>query len=402
MQLAKLNNLLAAILPANSFYVEKLAANSLQLGSLDELSQLPYTYKDELAAPPFAHEFAANLTFPLARYVRFHRTSGTQGKPLPVLDTAEDWQWWMETWQYILDAADVGPGDRVLMAFSFGPFIGFWSAHEAALTRGAMVIPGGGLTTLGRLELMRICRPTIVCCTPSYALHLAEVAWENQIDPRTLGVRSLIVAGEPGGSLPEVRGRIEAAFDARVSDHAGASEVGPWGYADDQRRGLRIIESEFIAEFISHQTGQPANEGELAELVLTTLGRVGSPVLRYRTGDLVRPVFANPGENQFVLLEGGVLGRTDDMLIIRGVNVIPSALDQIMRSFPEVVEYRATAVKQGAMDELRIEVEDRLENPERIIQELQLRLGLKVFVGLAPAGSLPRFEGKGRRLVDER
>jgi phenylacetate-CoA ligase len=233
-------------------------------------------------------------------------------------------------------------------------------------------------------------------------MRLAEVAHENQIDAASLTIRRIIVAGEPGGSVPNVRRRIEAAWNARVIDHAGASEVGPWGYTDAAARGLHVIESDFLPEFLSLETGAPANSGELAELVITPLGRYGSPVIRYRTGDLVRPVFSDGGENNFVLLEGGVLGRADDMLIVRGVNVFPSSLEQIIRGFPEVVEFRVTARRKGAMDVLEVEVEDRLQAPERISRELHLRLGLKTEVRCVSLGSLPRFEGKGKRFIDLR
>jgi phenylacetate-CoA ligase len=399
-QLARLNELLAEILPHNQFYAAKLRGRRLPLASLDELAELPLTSKEELVQS--GYETAANLTYPVDRYVRFHRTSGTRGRPLVVLDTAADWQWWLDAWQFVLDAAEVTSHDRALMAFSFGPFIGFWSAHDALAQRGTMVIPAGGMSTEARLELARTCGATVVLCTPTYAMHMAHVAEESQIDVGKLGVRRIIVAGEPGGSVPAIRRRIEVAWNAKVIDHTGATEVGPWGYANGEQTGVYVNESQFIAEFLSRETGQPAADGELSELVLTTLGRAGSPVLRYRTGDLVRPTWNSPGEPRFVLLQGGVLSRTDDMLIIRGVNVFPSSVEQILRSFPEVVEYRITARKRGAMDTLAIEVEDRLNEPDRIEREFQLRLGLKIDLALVPLGSLPRSEGKGRHFVDER
>lgn len=402
LQLQKLNALLKRILPENRFYAAKLQAVPLPLESLAQLPTLPYTVKDELVSGGADGDFAANRTYPLDQYARFHRTSGTRGRPLAIVDTAEDWAWWIDLWQFVLDAAAVTAEDRVFMAFSFGPFIGFWSAYDAASARGALVVPGGGMGTLARLQLMRASRATVLCCTPSYALHLAEVARENSVELREMAIRRIIVAGEPGGSLPAVRERMEAAWQARVIDHSGATEVGPWGYADSEQRGLQIVESEFLAEFISVETGQAACEGELSELVLTTLGRCGAPVIRYRTGDLVRPSWNREGPSRFVLLEGGVLGRADDMLIIRGVNVFPTALEQILLEFPEIAEYRLTAYKQGAMDALRIEIEDRLERPERVARELQLRLGLNVEVACVPVGSLPRFEAKGKRFIDQR
>jgi phenylacetate-CoA ligase len=319
------------------------------------------------------------------------------------LDTQSDWQWWLDTWQYVLDAAQITPDDQAVLAFSFGPFIGFWSAFDALIQRGVLAIPAGGMKTLARLELIRSTQASVLMCTPSYALHLAEVAAANQFDIREMAIRKIVVAGEPGGSVPSVRQQIESFWQAEVTDHAGASEIGPWGYSDPKHRGLYVIESEFIAEFLSIETGLPANEGELSELVLTTLGRSGCPVLRYRTGDLVRPTWNDDQTSSgFVLLSGGVLGRNDDMMIIRGVNIFPSSIEQILRSFPEIIEYRLTAQKRGAMDELTIEIEDRLADPQRVIKELQIRLGLRVDVRCVAMGTLPRFEGKGKRFIDQR
>jgi phenylacetate-CoA ligase len=191
-------------------------------------------------------------------------------------------------------------------------------------------------------------------------------------------------------------------WQAEVLDHAGASEVGPWGYGDADGAGLYVTESEFLAEFLAVESGRPAAEGELSELVLTTLGRVGSPVIRFRTGDLVRPSWQRPGANRFVHLAGGVLSRSDDMIVVRGVNIFPSSIEQILRSFPDVVEYRMVVTKVAEMDQLLVEIEDRLDNPGRVAAELLLRLGLKIQVSCVPLGSLPRFEGKGRRLIDQR
>ena len=401
-QISRLNKMLAEVLPQNEFYKQKLGKVDTSIHSLDELASLPFTFKDELVANDEHRDMVANLTYPLDHYVRYHRTSGTRGRPLVVLDTIDDWRWWVDTWQYVLDAADIKAGDRCVMAFSFGPFIGFWSAFDAVMARGGLAVPTGGMNTLARVELIRSLRATAIFCTPSYALHMAEVALENQLDVAGLDVRHIIVAGEPGGSVPATRSRIEKYWNAKLIDHAGASEVGPWGVTDPLQRGLNVIESEFIAEFLSIDTGEAADEGELSELILTSLGRYGSPVIRYRTGDLVRPTWNDEQESRFVLLQGGVIGRTDDMMVIRGVNVFPSSIEQILRGFPEIIEYRMRATKQGSMDRLAVEIEDRLQDPERVTQELRLRLGLKVEVNCVPLGTLPRFEGKGKRFVDER
>ena len=402
LQLGKLNRMLEVVQSKNAFYRRKFAQCPKAVEHLDALADFPFTYKEELLGDESSAGFAANLTYPPDEYRRFHRTSGTKGRPMIVLDRDDDWQWWVDTWQYVLDAAGLTDEDRIVMAFSFGPFIGFWSAFDAAVARGVMVAPAGGLSTLARLEMIRQLKATSIFCTPSYALHMVEVAKENAIEVSDLHVRTIVVAGEPGGSIPSIRDQIESFWNARVVDHSGASEIGPWGFPDFHGQGVHVNEAEFLPEFLSLETGEPAEQGELSELILTTLGREGCPVIRYRTGDLVRPRWGGDGSTEFVLLEGGVLGRTDDMMIIRGVNIFPTSIEQILRSFPEIIEYRLTAFKQKQMDELLVEVEDRLAAPERVAKELQVRLGLRVDVKTVPIGTLPRFEAKGKRFVDKR
>ena len=397
-QLSRLNGLLDVIAHRNRFFAAKLAGVSLPLASLGDLSRIPLTTKEELVEAGFA-DSPANLTFPLANYSRFHQTSGTRGRPLRVFDTAEDWQWWVTTWQWVLDAANVEPSDRALMAFSFGPFIGFWSANDALVARGCLVVPTGGMSTIQRLRVLDSTKANIVCCTPTYALRMAEVAAEQGIDLRSASVKALIVAGEPGGSIPSVRDRIQAAWGADVVDHAGATEVGPWGFADDAREGLFVTESEFIAEFL------PVEGTALKELVLTALGRTGWPVLRYRTGDLVEPDCDTDSTHGFVHLRRGVVGRVDEMLVIKGVNVYPSAIDEIVRSVPSIEEYRAIASRKGAIDQLRIEFESGGDSGllgKELGGLFERRLGLHVEVLAVPPGTLPRYEAKSRRLVDER
>ncbi|NDC52879.1 MAG: phenylacetate--CoA ligase family protein [Planctomycetia bacterium] len=402
LKLERLRALLGTILPANRFYAEKLARVRQPPESLAELEAWPFTYKEELVAGARSG-IPANLTWPADRYVRFHQTSGTHGRPLPVFDTAADWAWWMECWREVLDRGGVRAGDRVLVASSFGPYAGFWSAFDAVLDRGAMAVPTGGMPSLARLELARGLGATVLVATPSYALHLAEVARDRKIDTARLPLRLVIVAGEPGGSIPAVRARIAEAWGADVLDHAGATEVGPWGAGTLAGTGVDVIEPCFHAEFLAVETGRAAEPGELSELVLTTLGRAGAPVIRYRTGDLVRPLWPDAGAAcPWVRLDGGILGRTDDMLVVRGVNIFPGSIDDIVRSFPEIVEYRLTVETVSSLDAIRLEVEDHLAAPDRVARELQVRLGLRVDVAAVPIGTLPRFEGKGRRVVDRR
>ncbi|WP_044256897.1 phenylacetate--CoA ligase family protein [Rhodopirellula sp. SWK7] len=416
LQLSKLNRLLLSLMN-HPLYANTLAVHELPLQNLDELSSFPLLTKTELLGKqPGDPALLFHLT--KDHYRRFHQTSGSRGWPMPVLDTADDWSWWLQCWQYVLDAAEVTSADIAMMAFSFGPFIGFWSANDALVERGVLVVPGGGLSSLARLKLIEQQQCTVLCCTPTYALHLASVAAEHGIDLTKNRVSRIIVAGEPGGSVPAVRAAIESQWQARVVDHSGASELGAWGFAGQDDTGLHLIESEFIAEFLvfDQPGGAPrkAEEDEPSELVMTNLGRFGGPAIRYRTGDIVRPQWNHDLPCRFVHLPGGVLGRADDMLVIRGVNVFPSSIEAIVREVSSAAEFRMIATRQDEMDQIRIEIErpQPTDTPDGhaatpdvsvVLAELMReRLALRVPVDLVEYGSLPRSEGKSRRWVDQR
>ncbi len=406
MQLGKLNGVLTSS-SEHPLYAASIAGCQLPLRELGEFTSLPLVAKsDLLAASP--GDPGRLFALPPQQYTRYHQTSGSRGWPMPVLDTAADWAWWLDCWQYVLDAGEVTSADIAMMAFSFGPFIGFWSANDALVQRGALVIPGGGLSSLARLNLIKQQRCSVLCCTPTYALHLASVAAEHSIDLSKNSVSRIIVAGEPGGSVPAIREAIESQWRARVVDHAGASELGAWGFASADDSGLHIIESEFIAEFLVFDaaTGafRDAADGELSELVMTNLGRHGGPAIRYRTGDIVRPQWEHDFSCRFVHLPGGVLGRADDMIVIRGVNVFPSSIEAIVRELTPTAEFRMIATRHDEMDQLRIEVEnDGLTDMEGPLADLlRDRMALRIPVTTVAPGSLPRSEGKSRRWVDER
>lgn len=405
-QLARLQEGLARLLPGNRFYQQKLArhAGDLRIDSLADLARLPFTTKRELVADQAEHPiFGSNLTYPLSAYIRLHQTSGTTGQPLKILDTQESWDWWAECWTSVYRAAGVSEEDIVFLAFGFGPFIGFWSAYEGAKRLGALVVPGGGMDSVQRLRTMQEVGATVLVCTPSYALRLAEVAQEHGLDTRQSTIRVTIHAGEPGASIPATRARIEAAWGAKSYDHAGMTEMGAYGFACVEQHGIHVNEAEFIAEILDLQTGQPVEEGQTGELVLTNLGRWGSPAIRYRTGDLVQHGGYRCGCGRTILsLPGGVLGRVDDMLIVRGVNVYPSALSAVLHRFPEVSEYRVIVTKEGAMDEIALLVECPPALTASIAEELRVALNLRIPIEAVASGTLPRFELKARRVEDRR
>ncbi|HEU0002682.1 MAG TPA: AMP-binding protein [Ktedonobacteraceae bacterium] len=405
-QLARLQDGLKRILPHNRFYQQKLLQDgeTLSIERLADLAYLPFTTKRELVSDQEGHPlFGTNLTYPAGEYVRFHQTSGTSGSPLKILDTQESWDWWAECWTSIYRAAGVSRDDIVFLAFSFGPFIGFWSAYEGAKRLGALTVPGGGMDSLQRLRAIQEIGATVLVCTPSYALRLAEVAQEHEMDLRESSVRVTIHAGEPGASIPATRERIEQAWGARTYDHTGMTEMGAFGFSCSERNGVHVNEGEFIAEILDPVTGQPVPEGQVGELILTNLGRWGCPAIRYRTGDLVRHGgYSCPCGRAFLMLPGGVLGRADDMLIVRGVNVYPSALANILHRFPEVIEYRVIVTKNGPLDEIALQVECPSGLISTIQEELRVALNLRVPMEAVESGTLPRFELKAKRVVDHR
>lgn len=405
-QLARLQVGLQRILPRNAFYFQKFqqSPEMLTLRTLADLQHLPFTSKHEFVEDQAAHPpFGQNLTYPLNHYIRLHQTSGTTGHPLKILDTQESWDWWADCWTSVYEAAGVTRDDVVYLAFSFGPFIGFWSAYEGAKRLGALTVPGGGMDSLQRLRAMQEVGATVLVCTPSYALRLAEVAREHSIDLEQCSIRVTIHAGEPGASIPSTRRRIERAWHALTYDHAGMTEMGAFGFSCIEQNGIHVNESEFIAEIIDPASGEPVQPGEVGELVLTNLGRWGYPALRYRTGDLVRHGGYGCGcGRSFLFLPGGILGRADDMLVVRGVNVYPSALADILHRFPEVQEYRIIVTRSGVMDEIMLQVECPPELVSRLAEELHVALNLRVPIEPVDFGSLPRFEMKSRRIEDRR
>jgi phenylacetate-CoA ligase len=376
----------------------------------DDLRRLPVTTRAELQADQQRHRpYGSILTQDIDAYVRFHQTSSTSGAPLRWPDTPVNWNWWIRCWQFVLEGAGVTASDRVVFPFSFGPFVGFWSAFDAAGERGCLCLPAGGMSSVARLNYIADNEATVVCCTPTYALRLAEVARAEGIDLAAMPVRALIVAGEPGGSIPATRERIETAWGARVFDHVGMTEIGAWGFQTvAYRDGLYVIESEFIAEAVDPKTLDPVSDGALGELVLTNLGRTGSPLIRYRTGDLVRLTTEPAPEGiHFARVVGGVVGRSDDMMVVRGNNVFPSAIEDALLRFDAIGEYRISMLDSEPLNDLLVEIEveamggseaELVRLCDRVAEALRTRLNFSPQVTTVASGSLPRSEMKSRRV----
>ncbi len=411
----RLTALISRIYGRNAFYTRKLDEAGVRVDALrlpDDLSKLPITTKaqliaDQAASPPWG----SALTEPIERYTRYCQTSATSGRPLRWIDTNESWQWMLDCWKTVYHAAGVRAGDRVFFPFSFGPFLGFWTGFEAGCQLGLHCVPGGGMSSQQRLAIIESIGVTVVCCTPTYALRLAEVAAAHGSGPALADsrVRLLIVAGEPGGNIPGTRERIESLWGARVIDHHGATEVGPLSFECIEGPGfLHLNEAEYICEVLSPTSDAAVSDGEKGELVVTNLGRTASPVIRYRTGDLVvRRLEPCACGRTWARVEGGVLARVDDMVAIRGVNVYPASIESVVRRFADVGEFRSTVSWTGSMRALTLDIEalpgtaDADGLAARVAHELRVALGLNVPVRLVEAGSLPRFEMKARRFTVE-
>ena len=408
----RLAALLGRMRGRNAFYDRKFRAAGIDAAALtfpDDLTVLPFTTKAELIAdqtgtPPWG----TALTEPPDRYTRYHQTSSTTGRPLRWIDTPETWQWMLDCWKAVYRAAGVGARDRILFPFSFGPFLGFWTGFDAAVQIGAHAIPAGGMTSAQRLGLLDTLAPTVICCTPTYALRLLDVARGRDPGrpPADGPVRVIIVAGEPGAGIPATRERIERGWGARLIDHHGLTEVGPLGFECLQAPGfLHVNECAFIAEVVDPDTGAPVPDGVRGELVVTNLGRAASPVIRYRTRDLVvRTRDACACGRTLARLAGGIVARADDMVNVRGVNVWPTAVEAVLRGIDAVVEYRCTVSAAAALRVLAVEIETAPgPHPAQVAAEAAARLrealGLTVPVTPVAAGALPRFEMKARRFV---
>jgi phenylacetate-CoA ligase len=379
--------------------------------SLDDLRRIPFLTRQEWMDaqeedPPFGPMLAA----PREAAIRYHTTSGTSGRrPLAVLDSPKDWEWIAEMWCYGFWAFGVRPADVVFFAFGYGTFVGFWGAQYACEKLGALVLPGGNMSTEARVRMLAETGATVVCSTPTYALRMAQEARKLGIDLPGSSVSRLILSGEPAGSIPATKALIEEQWGAKAGDTAGMTEVGTiiMFECSDQPGGAHLIEDHFVEEVIDPHSAEPVGYGELGERVVTSFGRGFIPVLRYRTGDLVCRVPADRCScgRGFDIYEGGIRGRADDMKVVRGTNVYPGAIEAIVRDVVDVEEFQVRLyTTEGFRDEIEVSVEMAAGGD---LDELGRRLaeaheGLRFRVREAEAGSLPRFELKAKRLTDDR
>jgi phenylacetate-CoA ligase len=413
IQFYRLKKLLKYVYEKVPFYREKFETAGVKpedFQNLKDIQKFPFTTKDDLRAAYPYRMFAV----PLKKIVRVHASSGTTGQVTVVGYTKNDIEVWSNLMARTLAACGVTEDDVVQNAYGYGLFTGGLGFHYGAEKIGATVIPMSGGNTKRQVRVMQDFGTTVLTCTPSYALYLAEVAKEEGIDPSFLKLRVGIFGAEPWSE--EMRREIEARLNLRAHDIYGLSEVMGPGVAVEceERNGLHIFEDHFFVELINPETGEYAAEGEVGELVLTTLTKEGIPVVRYRTKDLVSLNYEPcPCGRHFVRMSK-VLGRSDDMLIIRGVNIFPSQIEEILMQIEGTEpHYQIIVDRKNFLDvlEIQVEVNEKIFSDEmkklneiesRIKEEIQFNLGITPVVKLVEPHTLQRFEGKAKRVIDKR
>jgi phenylacetate-CoA ligase len=420
LQLAKVRRVAEWAAARSPFYQRSFAAAGFapeQLKTFADIDRIPFLTRDEWMNSQ--RDVAPYGELPVAgtiSAVRMHTTSGTSGKePLRALDSRKDWKWSSEMWSYALWGVGVRPADIGYVAFGYGSFIGFWGLHYGLEKIGAMTIPGGAQTTAGRIKQILDFGVTVVASTPTYALRLAQEAEELGLDLKGSAVKTVILSGEPAGMIPETKALIEEQWGAKAYDTAGMTEVSSIFMFEpaDQPGGCHIIEDQFIEQVIDPETGKELPYGEAGERVCTSFGRSMIPLLRYRTADLVKKVPHTAASNgrTWDLYEGGILGRVDDMKLVRGTNVYPRAVEGIVRTFRVIEEFQLRITREGIRDEITLQVEPSAGVGDAEWADLRTKLGseladahegLRFIIDRAPENSLPRFELKARRLTDLR
>ncbi|WP_028326186.1 phenylacetate--CoA ligase family protein [Desulfatirhabdium butyrativorans] len=354
------------------------------------------------------------LCVPIEEVTEFRQTSGTTGQPVYQPDTWQDWEWWAECWACLLWAQGYRPADRVFIPFGYNVFVAFWAGHYGAEKIGCEVVPGGVLDTSARILKIQELRATAMMATPTYVLGMAETARKALgIDPRSLGIRKITCAGEPGASIPSTKLRMESEWGAKVYDHSGATEIGAWSFeCQEQPGGLHVNEGFFLVEIEDIDTGEAITEpGRKGKMIITAFDRIAQPCIRFDSKDIIEWAdFPCPCGRGYRLIRGGVQGRADDITKVKGVLLSPSAIEEVVRGIDGLGnEYEVIVDKAGDTDRIRLRVEVLPEDDARkaaILRELndQLRLktNLRYDIEFHRPGALPRYEVKAKRFKDLR
>ena len=398
---------------------EEAGVSPSTLNSLDDLSHFPVVQKGELREAQARHPpFGDYLCIEPERVARVYGTSGTTGRPTVFGIGRDDWERTGETHARVMWAAGIRPGDRIIICSFFSLYIGSWGALKGGERLGATVFPfGAGVAgqTLMAVHWVQALRPTAFYGTPSYALHFAEVARREGVDPRSLGFRTLFFSGEPGAGIPATKRLIEETFDATCIDMGSMAEMTPWMTNGEcrHRTGMHLWQDVVYTQVCDARTFQPVPFGAEGTPVYTHLERTSQPMIRLVSGDLAR--WTNepcPCGRTYPRLPQGLYGRIDDMFIVRGENIYPAAIEDTLRSIAGFGgEFRVIVSRREAMDELLVRAEYAPSHADQgaqahlratIRERLRARLGVRPIVDLVPPETLPRSEFKARRVIDDR
>jgi phenylacetate-CoA ligase len=395
---------------------DKAGIKPEDIRTMDDVRQVPKVEKsmmrDIQRKDPFPYGDA--LCVPLEEVVEFRQTSGTTGQPVYQPDTWQDWEWWAESWAFILWAQGYRPSDRVFIPFGYNIFVAFWAGHYAAEKLGCEVVPGGVLDTKARILKIQELQATAMMATPTYVLGMADTAREKMgIDPTSLTIDKITCAGEPGASIPTTKKRMEEAWGAKVYDHAGATEIGAWSFeCAEQSGGLHVNEALFLVEIEDTDTGEIIEDpGKRGKMIITALDRHAMPCVRFDSKDIIEwSSEPCPCGRTFRILKGGVVGRADDITKVKGVLLSPSAIEEVVRGIKGLSdEFEVIVDKVGDVDRITLKIEltpDAVSKKESVERELIDQLRLKTNLGYKleyhDYGSLPRYEVKAKRFKDMR
>ncbi|UCB44075.1 MAG: hypothetical protein JSV77_05430 [Dehalococcoidales bacterium] len=419
LQLKKFQRILRWSYENSPFYRRLYHDAGLEPGDIktfDDIKKVPKTEKSMLRVVQgkTPYPYGDILCVPIEQVTEYHQTSGTTGQPVYQADTWQDWEWWSEAWAYILYAQGYRDSDRVFFPFGYNVFIAFWTAHYGAEKLGCEVIPGGVLNTEARILKMQEVRATAFMATPTYVLGMGDTARRKlDIDPaKDLQIRTITVAGEPGGSIPATKKRMEEIWGAKVYDHVGATEIGAWGYECVCQSGLHINEALFLVEIEDIQTGEFITEpGRPGKVVITALDRMAQPCIRFDSKDLVQlsEEECKCGRT-FRLLQDGIISRTDNITKVKGVLLAPTSIEEVVRGILELGdEYEVIIAKQGDIDDITLNVEllPGQENntgtiKNNLVDQLRVKTNLGYNIEFHEYGTLPRYDVKAKRFKDLR
>lgn len=412
-QFARLKKMLDAAFKDNPFYRRKFTEHGISpddIRSLEDMEKLPYLYKKEIQEDQWTQPpFGTNLVGGVENYARYHQTTGTTGAPVRWLDTKETWRWRGRCAAMSLSGSGITAKDIIFFPFAFGPHVAYWGIWQGAWEIGALAIAGGGWNTLQRLKSIFENHVTVVACTPTYAMRMAEVAKENGIDLRESSVRVTFHAGEPGALIPSVREKIIESWGAKPFDYPGMTEVGNYGiHCVAQDTSIHVNEAEFIFELIDPETGKSITGDGTGEMVITNLGRTSSPSIRFRTGDIVKvkKTQCSCGRT-FISLDGGIIGRVDGMICLKGMNIFPSQIEAIVEKHLVLgEEFNIIAHTVRGMGELKVMCDLLEARSLEVLNEIQKDLldamEIRIDVEKVSPGTIERSDYKSKRFIDIR